>query len=81
MPWIPSEAEQAELRNYADQLGRDIGARLDFHPDGAIGVHARRGGDNPLQLGHVFTAGNLDHAKREIEAQLKRARSQFDRVR
>jgi hypothetical protein len=79
MAW--TEQEQAELREHARQLGADIEARLEFHPDGAVTVHARRGRDNPLSFGHVCTPANLDHAKREIEAQLARARRQFDSVR
>jgi hypothetical protein len=79
MAW--TAAEQTELRAHAHQLGADIEARLEFHTDGAITVHARRGGDNPLQFGRLFTPANLAHAKRGIEAKLAEARAQFDSVR
>ena len=76
-----TEAERTQLLEHAHQLGADIEARLEFHPDGAITVHARRGGDNPLQFGRIFTPLNLGHAKRAIESDLAEARKKFDSVR
>jgi hypothetical protein len=76
MAW--TQQDQDELQAHADLHGAAIKARLEFHTDGAITVHARRGGDNPLQFGRLFTPANLAHAKRGIEAKLAEARAQFD---
>jgi hypothetical protein len=83
-PWAVSwtKAEVAELHALAQREGGGFEARLEFHDDGEITVHASspREGREPLRFHHTITPTNLTDARRLIERYLTEARNTFQRV-